>query len=145
MNKYRKTAGMIFAIIISLGFGVHLVSAGDKLQSPDGKITIEGKKPAQFNHQTHIKLGIACGSCHHDASHNPLTAEAIGEMPDGSGLLCANCHTKDFKNEKLQKRKDIFHARCQGCHKEGIEGKKGPTKCTSCHIKKEKKKTIEGC
>ena len=145
MHKQWKTTGMIFATIISIGFAAHSVSAGDKLQAPEQKITITGKKPATFDHKSHIKLDISCGKCHHDINHNPLTAEAIGGLPDGDRLQCGSCHTKDFNNKKLRKRKDVFHARCKGCHKQGIDGKKGPTKCSSCHIKKKKKKMIEGC
>ena len=65
-------------------------------------------------------------------------------MDDGGKLKCVNCHNSEFTNPELRKAKDVFHARCQGCHKAGVDGKKGPLSCNSCHIKK-KKKMIEGC
>ena len=121
------------------------------LQAPSAAITINGKKPVQFQHAVHLGLGLACGVCHHDATHQPLTAEAIGAKETAGDLSCGKCHNADFTNDKLRERKEIFHARCQGCHKVGVNDKKGPTTCTACHGTKDKaataapKKKLEGC
>ena len=113
------------------------------LTAPTKQITIQGKKPARFNHATHTALGLECGTCHHDQEHQPRNAEAIAAMtPDQ--LKCATCHNKDFSEKKLRKLNKIFHAKCKNCHKKGYNDKKGPTKCAGCHLKKGKQ-AIEGC
>ena len=111
-------------------------SAAEGLTAPTEDVVIDGKKPARFPHSTHLVIGITCGTCHHDGDHQELSGEAIGAMNDGTALRCASCHNPDHPDKKLQKAKDIFHARCKECHKAGYEGKNGPTKCTGCHIKK---------
>ena len=131
------------AVCVSLGLGT-LAIAGGGLQAPDEPITIEGKKPATFNHQTHTALGLDCGTCHHDAEHQPLSAEDIAALPSADKLACESCHNENFANPKLQKRMNVFHTRCKDCHQEGVDGKKGPTKCSDCHVKK-KTRAIEGC
>jgi len=108
------------------------------LKAPDTEIVIDGKKPARFDHQKHLALGVTCGQCHHDAEHNPLTEEEILAMDSAKKLECQSCHNQDFANEQLNSVKLAFHARCKECHKEGVGDKKGPTKCTDCHLKKEK-------
>ena len=113
------------------------------LTAPTKQITIQGKKPARFNHTTHTALGLECGTCHHDQKHQPRNAEAIAELTTEQ-LKCASCHNKKFANKKLRKLNKIFHARCKHCHKKGYNDKKGPTKCAGCHLKKAKQ-AIEGC
>ena len=113
--------------------------------APGAAITIDGKKPARFNHQTHLKLGVGCGQCHHDGKHQPLNEAAIAAMNSGEQLRCGNCHNDTFANDKLRKAKEIFHARCRDCHKAGVAGKKGPSKCNACHISGKPAKTVEGC
>jgi hypothetical protein len=114
------------------------------LTAPTKQITIQGKKPARFNHTTHTAIGLECTTCHHDQKHQPRSAEDIaGLTPED--LRCANCHNKDFENKKLRKPMKIFHARCKTCHKNGYNDKKGPTKCSGCHIKSKKAAAIEGC
>jgi hypothetical protein len=141
----KKGMVLTAALAMGMGFGIATwATAGGGLQAPAEPITIEGKKPATFNHATHAALGLACGSCHHDAKHQPLTAEAISALPSGDQLACASCHNEKFANAKLQKRMDVFHARCKECHEAGVNGKKGPTKCNDCHLQK-KKKAVEGC
>jgi len=117
--------------------------AAEPLTAPQETITITGKKPVHFNHRTHLDLGVTCGQCHHDASHQPRSAEDIAALSGAEELSCASCHNDDFANPNLQKRKDIFHARCKECHQAGVNGKQGPTTCTACHIKQ--KKAVEGC
>lgn len=113
---------------------------------PDKEITLEGRRPVHFNHKTHLDLGVSCGACHHDADHQPLTTEEIGAMDNTARLKCDSCHDENFENKELRKEKDIFHTNCLTCHREGINGKKGPTGCSSCHTKKKTKTMgIEGC
>jgi len=133
----------ISAICIGLALGLGMAQAGDPVKAPDKAITIKGKKPVKFKHTVHLDLGVACGECHHNDKHQPRTEEEITTLADSTALQCASCHNGDFANPKLQKTKDIFHANCKSCHKAGLNGKKGPTKCSGCHVKK--KKAIEGC
>jgi len=106
------------------------------LQAPAEEMVIKGtKKSAKFSHPTHIKLGVSCGQCHHNADHQPLSEKDISAMAASSQLRCVSCHNQDFADAKLQTQKAIFHARCKECHKQGVNGKQGPTKCTGCHIK----------
>ena len=142
--KTRKTISTIVVITIGLALGIGAAQANDPIKAPSEPITITGKKPVQFNHTSHLDIGIACADCHHDEQHSPRTAETIGAMPDRGALQCASCHNSDFANPELQKRKTIFHNNCKTCHKTGLNGKKGPTKCSGCHTKK-KRKAIEGC
>lgn len=141
--KNFRTIITTSAICIGLALGLGLAQAGDPVSAPDKTITIKGKKPVKFKHTVHLDLGVTCGECHHDEKHEPRTAESIGALADSKSLECASCHNGDFANPKLQKPKDIFHANCKTCHKAGVDGKKGPTKCSGCHVKK--KKAIEGC
>ena len=141
--KNRKTMIAIAAICMGLAMGFGFAQAGDPVKAPENTITIQGKKPVKFKHGVHLDLGIACGECHHDDKHQPRTAEGIGALADASTLKCVSCHNGDLANPKLQKAKDIFHTNCKSCHKAGVNGKNGPTKCSGCHVRK--KKTIEGC
>jgi hypothetical protein len=131
------------ALAVSAIWTINAATAAGPLEAPKEPITIAGKKPVNFNHQTHFDLGISCGQCHHDAAHQPRTAEDIGALSAGEELSCASCHNSDFAKAELQNRKDIFHALCKDCHTAGFNGKQGPTKCTACHIKQ--KKAVEGC
>jgi Class III cytochrome C family len=104
--------------------------------APEKEIIIEGeKKSARFPHSVHLDLGVVCSQCHHDSNHQPLTDKEIAALESSEQLLCQNCHNKDFANDKLQSLKEVFHARCKECHKQGVNGKTGPTKCTACHVK----------
>ncbi|MBU4154466.1 MAG: cytochrome c family protein [Proteobacteria bacterium] len=142
----KKTVmiGAILGLALTIGIESLSASAGDSLKTPATELVIDGKKPARFNHTTHVTLGLNCGTCHHDAEHKALTAEAIAALPDTKALSCITCHNSSFSNKDLQKQKDVFHARCKECHKTGHNGKKGPSGCADCHIKQEKK-AVEGC
>ncbi len=144
----KKTL-LTLAALCTTAFLINLAEAGPaaaELKAPAAAITIEGKKPAQFNHATHTALGLACGSCHHDAGHQPLDEAKIGALANGEALHCGNCHKADFANEKLRKPMDVFHARCKSCHAAGVNGKTGPSGCNDCHVKEKKaKKAVEGC
>jgi len=142
--KTRTIVTAIIVTIFGLALGISAVQAGDPITAPTEPIIIDGKKPVKFPHATHLDMGVVCGECHHDQEHNPRTAEGIGALPDSKVLQCANCHTDDFANAELRERKNIFHINCRECHKAGFNGKKGPTNCNACHIKKARK-AVEGC
>lgn len=130
--------------------------------APAEMLVISGKKPAHFNHATHTALGLDCATCHHDVKHQPLKEADIAAMANTDALHCTTCHNEKFANEKLRKAMDVFHARCKTCHTAGVNGKKGPTACNTCHSAatatmdqqaapatpapaKKKSKAIEGC
>lgn len=143
MKKQMIISGTVLAMAFSICLGAGIVLAGAPAIAPQKELIIAGKKPARFSHPTHLNLGLDCASCHHDKEHKPLSAEAIAEINDFAVLKCVSCHNSQLPNPKLQKAKDVFHAKCKTCHKEGFAGKTGPKKCTSCHLKK--KKAYEGC
>ncbi len=137
----------ITATLLAMGLLVGLGTSAPTAQAattPDKVITIDGNKPARFDHAVHLRLGVSCGQCHHDASHQPLDEAAIKAMAEPGNLHCETCHKQDFANAKLRQRKDIFHARCKECHQQGVAGKKGPTSCNACHLSKPRK-AVEGC
>ncbi|MFO7760410.1 MAG: cytochrome c3 family protein [Thermodesulfobacteriota bacterium] len=140
--KKRNLKSLIVAgtAVLTLGIG----GAASQV-IPEKEITLEGKRPVHFNHKSHLDLGLTCGDCHHDAEHQPLTAETINAMDDKVQLKCDSCHNKDFQKEELQKGKDVFHSSCKDCHSKEINGKKGPTKCSSCHVRQQRKIGLEGC
>lgn len=138
----KKLVAAIVALAVTGIWSIGAL-AGDTTKAPAGAITIEGKKPVSFDHQVHLKLGVACGQCHHDAKHQPRTAEAIA-LAKADELQCASCHNDKFAKAELRERKDVFHARCKECHKAGVNGKQGPTACAACHGKQQKK-GVEGC
>jgi hypothetical protein len=117
--------------------GISVGAEATGLKAPEEEIIIAGeKKSARFSHPVHLNIGVDCGQCHHDSDHQPLTDKNIEAMDTGEQLICASCHNKDFANPKLQTPKAAFHARCKECHKQSVDGKQGPTKCTGCHVKK---------
>jgi hypothetical protein len=117
--------------------GISVGAEATGLKAPEAEIIIAGeKKSARFSHPVHLNIGVDCGQCHHDSDHQPLTDKNIEAMDTGEQLICASCHNKDFANPKLQTPKAAFHARCKECHKQSVDGKQGPTKCTGCHVKK---------
>jgi hypothetical protein len=138
----KKIVATTIALAASVVWTIAATTA-EPLQAPKETITIAGKKPVNFNHQTHIDLGVTCGQCHHDANHQPRTAEDIAALSSGEELSCASCHNSNFPKPELQNPKDIFHANCKECHQAGFNGKQGPTKCTDCHTKQQK--AVEGC
>ncbi|MCA1765219.1 MAG: cytochrome c family protein [Desulfobulbaceae bacterium] len=142
--KSKASIAAIITTVVGLALGITAVQAEDPLKAPTEPITIDGKKPVQFDHAVHQELGVDCAECHHDGEHNPRTAENIAALSDSEVLQCATCHNEEFANPELQNRKTIFHANCRECHQEGVNGKKGPTKCSDCHVKKARK-AIEGC
>jgi len=144
--KQRTSGWQLMMVVGGLLLGGAALAAGGGSQAPATSITIDGKKPVEFSHAQHIGQGMACGVCHHDAEHQPRTGEAIAALNDPEVLACVGCHNPEFADPKLQTRKGVFHARCLGCHTAGLNGKKGPTKCTACHGKPAKTApAVEGC
>ena len=134
----KKIWMMVFLILSAtlLYAGTSIGSEGEALKAPEAEIIIVGeKKSARFPHTVHTNLGVACGQCHHGNEHQALTETDIAAMENNLQLRCASCHNKDFTDPTLQTPKAAFHARCKECHKQGVDGKKGPTKCTGCHVK----------
>jgi len=129
------TLGLMLAALWMAGSGGWTGAAEAGVAAPEEAITIDGKKPARFDHGVHIALTMNCGQCHHNSEHQPLTGEDIAALPDGAGLRCVACHNDSFANPDLQKAKDVFHGRCRDCHKQGYNGKTGPSGCNDCHIK----------
>ncbi len=143
MKTIMTQSTVLLAAVLVFTMGPVKVRAETGNVAPQEEITIKGKKPARFNHTTHLDLGLSCATCHHDADHKPRTAEDIGALADTAELKCVTYHNGDFTVPKLRKAKDVFHARCKSCHTEGYQGRKGPKKCNACHLKK--KKAYEGC
>ena len=110
------------AMVFSVAVGVSV--AGNAGPADMVLKTEAGKKPATFPHKTHQDL-MKCDVCHHteaDGKQGPYVA--------GQEAKCASCHTDKGEYKK------VAHKSCKGCHKAGLNGKKGPTKCGGCHIKK---------
>ena len=142
MKNLLMRGGIVVGVLLLVGIWAPPVPAGENggLKMPTAEITIDGKKPARFDHVKHMAFkGVSCGQCHHDAEHQPLTEKKISEMPKGRQLACISCHDDGFKKKELRKKNSIFHARCKECHKTGVDGKPGPAKCNDCHIEKDKK------
>jgi len=144
MKSSLILTGTVLAMALYGLLGTGMVAVTAAAEEPAKELVLEGKKPAHFNHKTHTALGMECGVCHHDQKHVPLTAEAIGAVTDPATLSCMSCHNDQHPKQELRQAKDIFHARCKTCHQEGYQGKNGPTKCTDCHLKSDKK-NLEGC
>lgn len=138
MKKLTVLAVAAFSFaFLAIARGPVAAEEKEMLTAPMEEIVIDGKKPARFSHRTHLDLEITCGACHHDAEHQPLTAETIAGMENARKLKCESCHNEDFADSKLNSKKLVFHARCKECHKNGVGEKTGPTKCTDCHLKKD--------
>jgi hypothetical protein len=137
MKRILVSAAFILAVSwLVVGALATSSSADEKGGAPEKEIIIKGeKKSARFPHSVHLDLGVACTQCHHDSNHQPLTDKDIAALENSEQLLCQNCHNQDFANAELQTLKEVFHARCKECHKQGVNGKTGPTKCTGCHVK----------
>lgn len=145
----RKTI-LLSLFVLSMAIMAHPdpLQAADKkpLAMPETEITVDGKKPAAFDHAKHAELGLACGACHHNGEHQPLTREEIAAKASGEGLRCVSCHNRSFPAKNLQEPKDVFHSRCKDCHSKGVDGRKGPTQCSACHVKAKKSaRKLEGC
>ena len=77
-------------------------------ENPHEQITIEGVRPAIFDHDTHLGYGVKCGVCHHKSKDEPYTDQEVISQSSGKTLHCNYCHNENFKNEKL--RHEDHHA-----------------------------------
>jgi formate-dependent nitrite reductase cytochrome c552 subunit len=134
-----KRIGLLVLVGLSVAWlsaGISFAAGEKEMLAPAAEMIIKGeKKSARFSHSVHLQLGVSCGQCHHDSQHQPLTDKDIAALENAEQLRCASCHNKDLSNPKLQSPKEAFHARCKECHKQGVAGKTGPTKCSGCHVK----------
>lgn len=133
----KRILALIFVAAATTWFlaGTALGEEPSGLKAPETEMVIAGeKKSARFSHPVHLSLGVTCGQCHHNSEHQPLTDKDIEVIDDPVKLRCTSCHNSEFSDPKLQTPKDAFHARCKECHKAGVDGKVGPTKCTGCHV-----------
>ena len=79
------------------------------------------KPPVTFPHKAHQEKNDFV-VCHHTA-----------KSPDES-KSCFECHGQnpDIPDpSQMSAKKNPFHIKCVGCHKEQA---KGPTKCKQCHV-----------
>ena len=113
------------------------------VEVPHDEITIEGVRPAGFNHDTHLVHDMKCGVCHHKSTHEPFSNQEVIAQSKGTTLHCGHCHNEKFENEELRNLKIVMHKQCKGCHMVGYDGIKGPTRCIGCH-KESQNKAIYG-
>jgi hypothetical protein len=81
--------------------------------------------PVTFSHILHTqKVRLDCSTCHHK-DKDPKDAQA-----------CRTCHQAKGVKDNAPPAQDVFHKKCQTCHKESTaKGVKAPTQCTECHKK----------
>jgi hypothetical protein len=124
LRTYLITGVLVFICVFVLAAGI--ASAEKKI--PDTvTLKLEGgtMAPVTFSHTTHAqKAKINCAACHHK-DNDPKEAQA-----------CRTCHQAKGVKDNAPPAKDVFHKKCQTCHKESTEkGVNAPTKCTECHKK----------
>jgi hypothetical protein len=125
--KKSLICAVAFAFVCSLAFVGMSMAETDK---GPAEITFDSeKKPAIFPHAKHQE-NIKCAECHHSKDeHGAQVAYVEGQKIE----KCATCHDGSIANKKVKNFKGAAHVNCKGCHK---AGKKGPTKCKQCHVKK---------
>jgi hypothetical protein len=116
---------MACALVVIIGIAL---AQADKI-TIDNKYPKKVQTPVILSHKAHVAAIKDCNKCHHTwKKEERKTPQKCGE-----------CHKADDIGEQGLKR--VYHAQCQGCHKElAAQGKKtGPTaKCSSCHLSKTK-------
>jgi hypothetical protein len=121
MRTYLITGVLVFVCAFIL---VSVVASAEKKMPDTVTLKLEGKMPpVTFSHATHTqKAKINCAVCHHK-DKDPKEARA-----------CRTCHQITGVKDNAPPAKDVFHERCQTCHKESAaKGVNAPTKCTECH------------
>lgn len=136
MKRIKLLIGAVTLCLMSSG----LVIA---VEVPHEEITIDGVRPAGFNHDTHLVHGMKCGECHHKSTHEPFSNQEVIAQSKGTTLHCSHCHNENFEKEEFRDLKTVMHLQCKGCHMVGYDGKKGPTRCIGCH-KESDNKAIHG-
>ena len=125
--KRRIKSIVVIAFAISTIIGIALAQV-EKI-TIDNKYPTKVQTPVTLSHKTHIAAVKDCKACHHQWNKEER------KTPQ----KCIECHKADDIGEKGLKR--VYHAQCQGCHKDlAAQGKKtGPTaKCSACHVGKTK-------
>jgi hypothetical protein len=94
------------------------------------KAAAKKQPPVMFSHAKHAKVAKSCDSCHHTQKGLKSETEKV--------VKCTTCHLDPKKPgipsmREMSMTKNPFHERCISCHK---TGKKGPTVCKDCHVKK---------
>ncbi len=85
-------------------------------------------KPVKFPHAEHQKR-LKCGECHHTKGDD---GKQVAYTEGMKIQKCETCHNKKAGMPKgLETFKNAAHKNCKGCHKKS--GKKGLTKCKTCH------------
>jgi hypothetical protein len=149
----KKKSLLLTLGVLALGtlFMVSGALAGDVPETftMHSKIYKKAKKIHQsFTHKKHATdYKIACTDCHHEYKDGKNVWKEGQEVKK-----CEACHTdpkkpKKPKDKELTKEQKIashywaIHENCVGCHKELKKAQKptGPTSCTKCHPKPEKK------
>jgi len=157
MKGAQIIVSAVIAGIVML-FGGMVIQAQNACAGTKAKDVIEMKNTnafathkmgiVMFGHKKHTDAkpkghAVACGECHHDKDHKPLTLKE-GDAVQG----CMECHKKP---EKPKKEKGVsaadyaklereyyygaVHQNCIDCHKKAAAG---PVKCAECHPKKAK-------
>lgn len=119
----RKACYVFVGLVILGGMfaAVGMLNAGDVpetivLKAKNGDVTLSHRKHTEG-------YEIKCGECHHTWKEGEKVKK------------CDECHGVD---ENAPKPMKAFHDQCKGCHETANEkdGKKAPTGCKECHIKK---------
>ena len=125
----KKIVLFVAAFAMALSFAVGVSVASNAGPADMVLKTAAGKKHATFPHKAHQDL-MPCAECHHtkaaDGSKGPYEA--------GKEAKCESCHDGSLSKDVADYKK-AAHKNCKGCHKKGLDGKKGPTKCAGCHPK----------
>jgi hypothetical protein len=123
-----RTDLMAGVMVFVCAFVFSVANASAEKKMPDTvTLKLEGAKmaPVTFSHVTHAqKAKIDCAVCHHK-DKDPKEARA-----------CRTCHQVAEGKDNAPPAKDVFHKKCQTCHKESTaKGVNAPTKCGECHKK----------
>lgn len=115
---------LAFCFATSVAYGHHTPATA--------KISAAAKKqPAvPFAHDKHMTRAKSCDTCHH-------TDKGLTKETDKNVKKCSACHLDPKAGvpsmREMSLQKNPFHMVCINCHK---TGKKGPTTCVGCHVKK---------
>jgi hypothetical protein len=123
MRMYFVTSMLVFVCTFICAGAAY---PAEKKMPDTVTLKLEGKMPpVTFSHITHTqKTKINCVVCHHK-DKDPKEARA-----------CRTCHQVTGVKDNAPPAKDVFHQKCQTCHKESTaKGTKAPTQCTECHNK----------
>ena len=122
MRIYLITGVLVFVFAFMF---VNVAIPAEKKMPDTVTLKLEGATmaPVTFSHTTHAqKAKINCVVCDHK-DKDPKQAQS-----------CRTCHQITGTKDNAPPAKDIFHKKCQTCHKESTaKGVKAPTQCMECH------------